>query len=67
MESTKSATHRFEEELKAFLATSLNMQEPAVSKVTDLTVGEFKRSIERSNLDDLNDIARDLLFKGSAQ
>ena len=64
MEATggNNATDRFNNELRAFLASALLMQEPAIAKVTDLTVNEHKRVIKRSNLDDLNDIAKTYFF-----
>lgn len=35
---------------------------PGVDKVTEITVNEHKRNIEKSNLDDLNDHVKTFFF-----
>ncbi len=52
------ATQRFRVELRNFLQFQLGITGPAIDKVADLTIMEAKKTIERSNLDDLNDIAK---------
>jgi hypothetical protein len=54
------ATLKYKEELKAFLV-SLGLQGPALDKVTELNMSDIKKQMERSNLDDLNDVAKSCL------
>ncbi len=67
LQSEGPATQRFRAELKAFLAGQIGLQGQAIDKVAELTIGEHKKNVTKSNLDDMNDYAKLYLFTQTTQ